>query len=92
MEEECSTLIGADTMDAFLTCPVDGQELPLFEFSFLFFCFLSLLPLVTVEPTVEPWTGVLIVKNTFALPFTAMRVLLISSSRFPKDIDVLVAP
>ena len=45
-----------------------------------------------MEPTVEPWTVVLIVKSTFALPFTVTGVLLISSSRFPKDIDVLVAP
>ena len=92
MEEECSTLIGADTLDAFHTSPVVSQELPLFEFSFFLFHFLSLFPLVTVEPTVEPWTVVLIVKGIFALPFTVMGVLLIPSSPFPKDIDALVVP
>ncbi|KAI4539854.1 hypothetical protein MG293_010249 [Ovis ammon polii] len=51
------------------------------------------LPLfASVEPTVEPWTMMLIVKSIFAMPFTVTGVLLISSSRFPKDIDVLVAP
>lgn len=91
MEEECSALIGADTVDAFHTS-VESQELPLFEFSFFLFHFLSLFPLVTVEPTVEPWTVVLIVKGIFALPFTVTGVLLIPSSLFPKDIDALVVP
>ena len=89
MEEECSALIGADTVDAFHTS-VESQELPLFEFSFFLFHFLSLFPLVTVEPTVEPWMVVLIVKGIFALPFTVTGVLLIPSSPFPKDIDALV--
>ena len=51
MVEEYSTFIGVNTMGAFLTSPVDSQELPLLEFSFLFFHILSLSPLLTVFGT-----------------------------------------
>lgn len=47
MVEEYSTFTGVNTMGAFLTSPVDSQQLPLLEFSFLFLHFLSSSPLFT---------------------------------------------